>query len=254
MQGKQNIACVEILARLQSIASQSSCLDRKVGCILERRSDGLAVATGYNKTRCTTKCAKFAGLSCIAEHAEQNAAHNYRAAFEQDDDWPELAAYVSYQPCDACLTTLRNINVTYLTFFEKSGAVMTVPNGMTVHYTPCTLIRDEIGMWDITLQRIRRYHEDLGYPDKNGDKYTQARELLLALHQEVSELTDSIQWKPWRLARNFTRHNFLEEMADVLIFLDSLLMNFDCNWRDVRKAIEDKLKVNYKRIEGRYHK
>lgn len=254
MQSKQNIACREILDSLQRIASQSNCLDRKVGCILERRSDGVVVATGYNKTWCSTKCVKFTGLSCVAEHAEQDAAYWYRNSREPGTEWPELSAYVSYQPCNQCLKELRDINVTYVTFFEKSGAKMTVPEGMIVNYAHCTPLEGEIGTWDTLLQKIRKYHEDLGYPDKKGDKYTQARELLLALHQEVAELTDSIQWKPWRSARNFTRHNFLEEMADVLIFLDSLLMNFDCSWNDVRKAIEDKLKVNYERINGGYHK
>lgn len=250
----QNVACAEILANLQRIASKSTCLDRKVGCILISRRDGLVVATGYNKTVCSTQCIKFGGWKCIAEHAEQDAVRNFKAAFEHDNDWPELAAYVSYQPCNQCLKELRDINVTYVTFFEKSGAEMAAPEGMIVNYAHCTPLEDKIGAWDTLLQKVRKYHEDLGYPDKKGDKYTQARELLLALHQEVAELTDSIQWKPWRRARNFTRHNFLEEMADVLIFLDSLLMNFDCSWNDVRKAIEDKLKVNYERINGGYHK
>ena len=104
---------------------------------------------------------------------------------------------------------------------------------------------------------VRQYHNILGYPNTFCDKETQfdqAREILLAMQQEVSEVTDSIQWKPWRKARNYCRYNMLEELGDVIFFIDSLLMNFGCTWDDLTEVMNEKLEECHNRIKRGYHK
>lgn len=244
---------MDICTWLKDAAKHSTCLDKKVACVLA--DHGKVVSTGYNKTSCTTKCAKFSNQACEAIHAEEMAVERYIADLplsKASKKLPELTAYVTYQPCNECLKFLKRANVVELYYFEESGATMDVPEGMKVEYIPP--VTTPFMNLNYVLDEVRKYHKLLGYPDENGDRYTQARELLLAIHQEVSELTDSVQWKPWRAARNFAKHNFLEEIADVIIFLDSLLMNFDCTWSEVAEAIRDKVEENVNRINRGYHK
>ena len=59
---------------------------------------------------------------------------------------------------------------------------------------------------DLTLKAmfedIRDYHIELGYNyamlNNIYEKMQAYRNTIVALHQEVAELTDSVPWKPWR--------------------------------------------------------
>lgn len=248
----------EIYAFVRKQALKSHCQDRKVGCVITDEN-GEVYGYGHNRTECRKKCAKFDGKACPAHHAEMEAVSYLeqeklaRQLADPNFQLPDsLTAYVSYQPCQWCVKTLEEVGVKCIVYFEQSANELPEFSGVYryVPYVPEESLSSVIA-------GIRRYHNILGYPNTLCDKETQfdqAREILLAMQQEVSEVADSIQWKPWRKARNYCRYNMLEELGDVIFFIDSLLMNFGCTWGDLNKVMEDKLEECHNRIKRGYHK
>lgn len=240
---------------VKQVSRKSTCLDRKVGCVIVDRA-GEVVATGYNRTECTRKCAKFDGKACPAHHAEKEAVRSLenekqaRRLNNSDFEFKKLVAFVSYQPCKHCVKALEEAGVTQIVFYEASE--QDVPE-FAGKIGQRRFMRGQI---KLPLLGIREYHKLLGYPNELCDKETQfmqAREILLAMQLEVSEVAESIQWKPWRKARNYCRYNMLEELSDVLFFMDSLLMNFGCTWEDLAEVMQDKLEECHNRIKRGYH-
>lgn len=248
----------EIYAFVRKQALKSHCQDRKVGCVIIGE-DGEVYGYGHNRTECRKKCAKFDGQACPAHHAEMEAVSYLeqeklaRQLADPNFQLPDsLIAYVSYQPCQWCVKTLEEVGVKCIVYFEMSDVDLPEFSG-EYKYDP----HPPKEPFYMMLANIRDYHMTLGYPNTLCDKETQfdqAREILLAMQQEVSEVTDSIQWKPWRKARNYCRYNMLEELGDVIFFIDSLLMNFGCTWGDLNKVMEDKLEECHNRIKRGYHK
>lgn len=241
---------------VKQIARKSTCLDRKVGCVIVDRA-GEVVATGYNRTECTRKCAKFDGKACPARHAEKEAVCSLenekivRRLINRGFEFKELTAYVSYQPCKHCVKALEEAGVTHIIFYEESEQDVPEFSGR-IGQQPFMCSYKTM----LPLLGVRGYHKLLGYPNELCDKETQfmqAREILLAMQLEVSEVAESIQWKPWRKARNYCRYNMLEELSDVLFFMDSLLMNFGCTWEDLAEVMQDKLEECHNRIKRGYH-
>lgn len=231
---------------LRKAAKTSTCWDRHVGAIVvSLRSEDWGMtsqctpailASSCNISCDEPKCRKFSGKQCTALHAEVAALKKYADTWRNmEGAMPSQAALiVSYPPCEACLKR------------AVADGINTV-----VHWPlePQTELID-------ALMLVRAYHERLGYPAlpcNTEDKYRQAREIMLAMSQEVAELTDSMQWKPWRAARNYAHHNMLEESADILFFMDSLFMLFGISWADLAQAIADKVEVTDNRIKEGYH-
>lgn len=244
---------------LMICARNSNCLDRKVACAIT--VNGKIVSISYNSTECVDKCQKFDGKECPAEHAETSAVDIFnmnemvlegsgRRIMGEND---VLDAWVTYQPCAECTKALEDIGVQTIHFFQQSGADLPPFKGQWVLETAPQLGSS----LDVVMKEVREYHEVLGYPKTNTgteEQFTQAREILLAMQLEVAEVAETIQWKPWRKARKYEREHMLEELGDVLFFVDSLLMNFGCSWGDLAEAMETKLIECHKRIERGYHK
>lgn len=55
---------------------------------------------------------------------------------------------------------------------------------------------------------------------------------VLAAMKELSEVLDEVGWKPWGTSEHFNREAFLEELADVQMFLDNLKLLYidDGQW------------------------
>ena len=229
---------------LRDAAKTSKCWDRHVGALIvslnpddwSSHAAKWLVDSQCNMACAEPKCRKFSGKACTAMHAEVAVLKDYANSWR---NWEgpkpsEVALIVSYPPCEACLKRAEADGINTVVYWE---------------------LEPQVAMGD-ALARVREYHERLGYPAlpcNTEDKYRQAREIMLAMSQEVAELTDSMQWKPWRAARNYAHHNMLEESADILFFMDSLFMLFGISWADLAQAIADKVEVTDNRIKEGYH-
>jgi len=89
----------------------------------------------------------------------------------------------------------------------------------------------------------------LGAPDKK--KTELARDLCLGLFMEVSELTDSFQWKPWRKHIKIDRENVKREVVDCIFFLHHIADCFGIDATDLQATYVQVMANNRKRyIEG----
>ena len=79
---------------------------------------------------------------------------------------------------------------------------------------------------------------------------SQVREIILSLHQEVAELCNTVQWKPWKKGSGVCDEWTLEEASDILFFLDSWLMVHNKTWADLLEATNRKITENHNRINN----
>lgn len=123
------------LAKL--ISERSSCLSRKVGCILVDVNDNV-IATGYNgpprgQDHCKTCIRKETNNLhlCRAVHAEQNAL------LQCKDVMAIKKAYITASPCNTCIKLFLNTSceeIIYLEEYHKENRFI------TEHYTLDKLI------------------------------------------------------------------------------------------------------------------
>lgn len=240
------------------VATRSTCLDKQVGCVLVDQ-DMHVISCGYNgvpskAAHCTDlgSCAKEMGEPCRAQHAEINALMHMTGR--------PVLCYCTLEPCEGCAKMLRNAGVEAVYFLYKTSKSGKDAFGKHWEQLHCQ------GNYDPVLEVLKNitgYHCDLGYPiisgqnkDLNATQLTQARELCLAMQVELSEVVNSFDWKPWKGYNgkpSMNSDNFLEELGDLIFFMDSLLMNFGFTWGDLFERIGAKLEENYARIESGYH-
>lgn len=100
------------------VSMRSTCLDKRVGCILiNRRKEVLA--TGYNgvphgQKHCIDMgyCIKDKGGICPSTHAEQNAILQCR------DTSQIYKVYITLSPCVNCIRLLLNTNCKYIYYIQ----------------------------------------------------------------------------------------------------------------------------------------
>lgn len=91
----------------------------------------------------------------------------------------------------------------------------------------------------------------LQYADSSkGQRF---REYLLALHQELAEVAACVTWKPYQDNSVHARKALLEEIADVVIYLDLMLLLFKADWRELAEHIQSKTGEIERRIKGGYY-
>jgi len=238
------------------VAQRSTCCDKQVGCVLVDK-DNHIVACGYNGSlpkapHCIDSghCMKAENGYCVATHAERNALNHCHGA--------PYACYCTLEPCENCAAALRSAGVESVYFSKRTSKEKTgeqVFQG-TWEYIPMPEI-------PAIVDKIREYHIALGYPPMatisetiTGGQQARARDLCLATIDEVTEILHSFDWKPWKNYNGVPKmnaDNFLEEIGDVIFFLDSLLMNFGFSWEDCLRRIDVKVQENYRRIKTGYH-
>ena len=197
--------------------------------------------------------------------------------------------WVTHWPCFNCLQAIQRTGVQSLYIVQKSDFadgfnnwiapyaerlnvqgepkpnwITTSPKqaqGLTyqIHTCQCKLFgmdirvfsyEDELESWEKTMDLIRDYHIRLGSPNLHADKMQQAREIILSLHQEVAEMANTVQWKPWKRGEGVCDEWLLEETSDVMFFLDSWLMLHGKSWKDLQEATQRKIAENHKRINA----
>ena len=77
-------------------------------------------------------------------------------------------------------------------------------------------------------------------------------DMMLALIAEVIEAANETPWKPWKKHQSFDRKKFLEELADVQIFLINLVLSANANYKEFEKIVKSKINTNFKRQENGY--
>lgn len=105
---------------------------------------------------------------------------------------------------------------------------------------------------------IQEYHQKLGYPVINPHipcQLEQHRDLCLAMHAEVTELLESVPWKPWRDSsyKRVDKVNMAEEIIDILFFCNSICELWYIDHNDLAKMLERKLVENNRRISMGYN-
>lgn len=238
------------------VATQSNCLDKHVGCVL-LDTEWHIIGTGCNlaeECRNETKCPKLASGPCPTLHAELDALHNCHGI-------PHICV-CTLEPCHECATVLQQAGCELVCFEDYTNPEKSGKNDFKGKWS--RVIPGEYS-FDNLLEKIRKYHEKLGYPKVEqaslggiltATTRSQARDLCLATVDEVMEILHSFDWKPWKNYNGvpvLNKQNFLEEVGDVIFFLDSLLMNFDLSWEDCKWQIYDKIETNYQRISTGYH-
>lgn len=240
------------MAIARIVATRSTCLDKQVGCVLVDQ-DMHVISCGYNGAPAKAAhcidlgtCAKDMGEPCRAQHAEINALMHMTGR-------PALC-YCTLEPCEGCAKMLRNAGVEavfYLTPTTKSGREV-----FGKHW-------QQMQIQENVFDSIRQYHMELGYPQlgKHTEIITEEqkcahRELVLGAIKELTEVLDTVNWKPWKKYNNTPKAYYdelLEEVGDVVFFLDSILMNFGFTWSDLAKAIDKKLVETNNRLNNGYH-
>lgn len=240
----------------QIVATRSTCLDKQVGCVLVDQ-DMRIIACGYNgapskAAHCTDlgTCAKEMGEDCRAQHAEINALMYMKGR-------PALC-YCTLEPCNDCARMLRNAGVEAVFYLKPTRAEKSGRDTFGKHW-------EQMVQADIytVLNNIRAYHYKLGYPSlgKASEVITEEQktvhnELVLGTIKEVTEVLDAVNWKPWKQYNGSPKANYdnlLEEVGDVVFFLDSILMNFGFTWDDLANAINNKLVETNNRLTNGYH-
>lgn len=238
----------------QVVATRSTCLDKQVGCVLVDL-DMRVIACGYNgapskAAHCTDlgTCAKEMGEDCRAQHAEMNALLYMKGR-------PALC-YCTLEPCSDCARMLRNAGVEAIYYLKPTNPKNSGRKAFGKHWEQL----ESTNVFDL----IREYHHRLGYPSLGDasevitEEQKQAHnELVLGAIKELTEVLDAVNWKPWKQYNGSPKadyDNLLEEVGDVVFFLDSILMNFGFTWDDLTRAINKKLIETNNRITNGYHK
>ena len=95
----------------RTVAEQSTCLDKAVGCVITS-ADNQIVACGYNGApskvadcRTLCKCRKEAGKNCLATHAEINAL------IKAGERAKGGKLFVTLEPCFECAKAIINAGI-----------------------------------------------------------------------------------------------------------------------------------------------
>lgn len=107
------------LLMAKTVSMRSTCLDKRVGCILVNRQKEV-LATGYNgaphgQKHCIDMnyCRKDKGGICPSTHAEQNAI------LQCKDTSQIYKVYTTLSPCVNCVRLLLNTNCKYIYFITE---------------------------------------------------------------------------------------------------------------------------------------
>lgn len=77
-------------------------------------------------------------------------------------------------------------------------------------------------------------------------------EMLYAMVAEIVEAGNETPWKSWKKQQSFDRVKFLEELADVQIFLINLVLSANASSEEFLKIIENKINKNFERQKNGY--
>ena len=242
------------------VAQRSTCLDKQVGCVLVDRGQRI-VACGYNgvqskEVHCSELgfCAKDQGRPCRALHAEANALA-YCSGHP-------VTCYCTLEPCKDCAKLLRNAGIRTVIYSKPTSAKKSGKEdfgGDWVALADSRMTSLQLSSMDDVLANVREYHVALNYPEPTTDpevKARQIRELILAAQVELVEVLNEADWKPWKAYggnREIRKGKFVEELGDVIFFLDSLLMVTNTSWGELAKWMNRKVVENYGRLDSGYH-
>lgn len=111
---------VEFFQKAKATAQNSTCIDRKVGCVLTDSSQGTSVVA-YNKVlECDQNCDDKVNRLCVTRHAEICALDAANEAGMLPDK-----AYVTLYPCLPCMQALKKAGIQEVVVvgFSHKGAV-----------------------------------------------------------------------------------------------------------------------------------
>lgn len=100
-----------------------------------------------------------------------------------------------------------------------------------------------------TFELQKKFQELLGN-DITTQEYR--NEMFLGLFSEVCELLNATPFKKHKQNQSFNRENFIEECADIYIFLINLLMSANVDDVEFEKIIKAKIEKNFKRQDENY--
>lgn len=161
-------------------------------------------------------------------------------------DW-EITQALDAHKGGSKLAVLITTDVDYMDHISMPGLP---PVAAIVHWSLAPM-----GDLQEALGEVRYLHaahpQRLQYADSSkGQRF---REYLLALHQELAEVADCMAWKPYQDNSVYARKALLGEIADVVIYLDLMLLLFGADWRELAEQIQTKTGEIERRISGGYY-
>ncbi len=107
------------------------------------------------------------------------------------------------------------------------------------------------------IEAVRRYRECNGnnHTPLTREAVNHARDCSLALYQEVAELVDSFQWKPWRPGIAVDVPNFRREVVDILHFIIHIadMLGIDLLAVEQQHTVNWVLAHNLERLQNGYN-
>lgn len=231
-------------------AERSLCPDKKVGAVVVD-VNGRICAVGHNKfidpySDCTGHC-----KSCGIQHAEKTAivkSMTVGGIFAP----PLSAIYCTLEPCADCQRLIEKVGIKEVYFLQKTSkrnrqcepfkGVWQQVDWQETKQLPLTLV--EIG------ELVKSYHDTLTWPIHSEEKKMEnARNIGLALIVEAQEVLQALPWKPWKPEgyKEPDLDNLVEELADLLFFMGSMLEIFGLSWSQLEEAFLKKLEENKRR-------
>lgn len=236
-----------LLQIAQTVARQSPCKDKQVGCVITD-SDLNIISTGYNTfyedNTCISPCDSRV---CGIRHAE---VHALSAC--QLDSKPRYA-FCTLEPCAECQAYLESHGVIGVYFISKTSQKNRQCRpfrGLWEQVRANQLVTHKLDL--VTMgELMTAYQNTLSWPGKITDKnrIETARTMALALIVEAQEVLQALPWKPWKPEgyKEPDFENFVEEMADLFFFMNHLLNIFGLSWARVEEAFLKKLEENKRR-------
>lgn len=240
----------DFLRLAKEVADMSPCCDKQVGAVVVNNY-GMLIGIGCNDFPPNRHgCLGLAECKhCGIQHAEFNALNAASRSFKLG--WPH-ALYCTLEPCANCQKLIEEAGIKEVYFLQKTsernrqckpfkGVWLQVDLHET-KYSPLTLA--EMG------ELIKNYHDTLTWPVHSKENQMEnARNIGLALIVEAQEVLQALPWKPWKPEgyKNPDLDNLVEELADLLFFMGSMLEIFGLSWSQLEEAFLKKLEENQRR-------
>lgn len=230
----------------KAIANFSPCLDKQVGAVVTD-TFGRIVGLGCNEfLGPLSACKRFVSDTCKG----CNISHAEAVALAMAEGKSPMVLYCTLEPCANCQKLIEEAGIQQVFFLQKTSERnrQCAPfKGIwkqidLQEHSPLTLV--EMG------ELIKNYHETLTWPVLSKEKQVEnARNIGLALIVEAQEVLQAVPWKPWKPEgyKDLDLDNLVEELADLLFFMGSMLEIFGLSWSQLEEAFLKKLEENKRR-------
>lgn len=111
--------------------------------------------------------------------------------------------------------------------------------------------RDQLNkMLEVQKEFNKKFYDKTTMTLEDKQEWTQ--KLVLAIHGELSEIQEHINWKWWKKPTLINEHEIRYELADIQAFLNSLYDVWGMDYKMVAGYYESKMEENHNRQKRGY--